>query len=47
MPQPDANVRSRLARVPESMRAWRVTALGEPADALSLETVPVPAPAAG
>ncbi|WP_431802033.1 NADPH:quinone oxidoreductase family protein [Microbacterium sp. bgisy203] len=33
--------------VPETMRAWRVTTLGEPADALSLDDVPVPAPASG
>ncbi|WP_019180013.1 NADPH:quinone oxidoreductase family protein [Microbacterium yannicii] len=35
------------APVPAEMRAWRVTALGEPADALSLDRVPVPAPGAG
>jgi NADPH2:quinone reductase len=29
------------------MRAWRVTSLGEPADALSLDTVPIPSPAPG
>lgn len=33
--------------IPESMRAWRVTALGEPADALSLDDVPVPQPGPG
>ncbi|GAA1983558.1 NADPH:quinone oxidoreductase family protein [Microbacterium pumilum] len=32
---------------PESMRAWRVTALGEPAEALSLDVLPVPQPAPG
>ena len=33
--------------LPDTMRAWRVTSLGEPADALSLDIVPVPAPAPG
>ncbi len=33
--------------VPASMRAWRVTTLGEPADALSFDTVPTPEPDAG
>ncbi|GAA1928119.1 NADPH:quinone oxidoreductase family protein [Microbacterium aoyamense] len=33
--------------LPDSMRAWRVARLGEPAEALSLDTVPVPKPAAG
>ncbi|BDV29871.1 NADPH:quinone oxidoreductase family protein [Microbacterium terricola] len=33
--------------LPDTMRAWRVTRLGEPADALSLDDVPLPAPAAG
>ena len=33
--------------LPDTMRAWRVTRLGEPADALSLDDVPVPAPAPG
>ncbi|WP_457100081.1 NADPH:quinone oxidoreductase family protein [Microbacterium sp. P5_E9] len=32
------------AAIPSAMRAWRVTTLGEPADALSLDEVPVPAP---
>lgn len=31
--------------IPETMRAWRVTELGEPAQALSLEDVAVPEPA--
>ncbi|MFE5410985.1 NADPH:quinone oxidoreductase family protein [Microbacterium sp. NPDC056569] len=53
MLQPDATVDADVAAteadvaVPESMRAWRVTRLGEPADALSLDTVPVPEPGAG
>lgn len=33
--------------LPDTMRAWRVTSLGEPADALSLDEVAVPAPAPG
>lgn len=33
--------------VPPSMRAWMVTELGEPADALSQRTVPTPEPAEG
>lgn len=33
--------------VPSKMRAWRVTTLGEPADALQLDEVPVPTPADG
>jgi len=33
--------------VPASMRAWRVTSLGEPAAALSLDTVPTPEPGEG
>lgn len=32
---------------PETMRVWRVTRLGEPADALELDVVPVPSPGAG
>ncbi|MDQ7878557.1 NADPH:quinone oxidoreductase family protein [Microbacterium sp. QXD-8] len=48
MPQPDEAVRPDAAAAPpSSMRAWRVTRLGEPAEALSLDTVPVPVPAAG
>lgn len=35
------------AAVPGSMRAWRVTRLGEPADALSLDDVEVPSPGPG
>jgi len=33
--------------VPETMRAWRVTTLGDPADALSFDLVDTPAPGAG
>ncbi|WP_235590564.1 NADPH:quinone oxidoreductase family protein [Leucobacter sp. G161] len=33
--------------VPETMRAWHVTTLGEPAEALTLTTVPTPQPQAG
>ena len=33
--------------VPHTMRAWRVTTLGEPADALTLDEVETPAPADG
>ena len=33
--------------LPDTMRAWRVTHLGEPAEALALEEVPVPEPGAG
>jgi NADPH2:quinone reductase len=50
MPQPESAVDADAAvtpAVPESMRAWRVTRLGEPAEALSLDTVPVPAPGTG
>lgn len=56
MPHPDAPANAEAARpavvspaaaVPEAMRAWRVTALGEPGDALSLDTVPTPEPGAG
>ncbi|MFB7892921.1 NADPH:quinone oxidoreductase family protein [Microbacterium sp. NPDC056044] len=53
MLQPDATVDADVAAtdaggsVPEAMRAWRVTRLGEPAGALSLDTVPVPAAGAG
>ncbi|WP_363358046.1 NADPH:quinone oxidoreductase family protein [Microbacterium sp. LMI12-1-1.1] len=49
MPEPDLSVDADAAAavVPASMRAWRVTRLGEPAEALSLDTVPVPAPGAG
>ncbi len=53
MLQPDATVDDDVAvtdaggAVPEAMRAWRVARLGEPADALSLDTVPVPAVGAG
>ncbi len=32
---------------PETMRAWRVARLAEPAEALSLDVVPTPEPAAG
>lgn len=32
---------------PQTMRAWRVTSLGEPADALALEEVTLPAPGSG
>jgi len=32
---------------PDSMRAWRVTRLGEPVDALSLDTLATPAPGPG
>ena len=35
------------AGIPARMRAWRVTRLAEPADALSLDEVPVPAPGPG
>jgi len=38
---------STRAGLPDTMRAWRVTALGEPADALSLDEVAVPLPDAG
>jgi len=41
MPSPAA------VRLPETMRAWRVTSLGEPADALRLERVAVPQPGPG
>ncbi len=34
-------------QIPETMRAWRVTTLGEPADALTLSTVTTPVPKAG
>ncbi|HEY9308839.1 MAG TPA: NADPH:quinone oxidoreductase family protein [Microbacterium sp.] len=48
MPQPDEAVRPDVAdALPASMRAWRVARLGEPAEALSLDTVPVPKPATG
>jgi NADPH2:quinone reductase len=53
MPQSEATPRSDAAGAlaaaapPASMRAWRVTRLGEPAEALSLDTVPVPVPGAG
>ncbi|GAA5200119.1 NADPH:quinone oxidoreductase family protein [Microbacterium jejuense] len=55
MPHPDARATAEadapaVAKpelVPASMRAWRVTALGEPADALSLDTVPTPEPGEG
>ncbi|WP_109211021.1 MULTISPECIES: NADPH:quinone oxidoreductase family protein [Microbacterium] len=50
MPQPDATVDADAAvtdALPDAMRAWRVTRLGEPADALSLDAVPVPAPGSG
>lgn len=33
--------------VSQSMRAWQVTSLGEPADALTQQSVPTPAPAEG
>lgn len=33
--------------IPQSMRAWQVTSLGEPADALTQQLVPVPAPEVG
>lgn len=33
--------------VPQSMRAWQVASLGEPADALTQQNVPTPMPAAG
>ncbi|MDY0910502.1 NADPH:quinone oxidoreductase family protein [Microbacterium sp. CFBP9034] len=33
--------------LPDTMRAWRVTTLGEPADALSLDEVDVPSPGPG
>lgn len=35
------------AELPARMRAWRVTRLAEPAEALSLDEVPVPVPGAG
>ncbi|GAA1945044.1 NADPH:quinone oxidoreductase family protein [Microbacterium deminutum] len=35
------------AALPPSMRAWRVTGLGEPAQVLSLDAVPVPEPGPG
>ena len=49
MPHPDVTADARDAAatappVPAEMRAWRVTRLGEPADALTLEDVPVPVP---
>ncbi|MDW4574446.1 NADPH:quinone oxidoreductase family protein [Microbacterium sp. M3] len=53
MPHPDATVDADVAMtdaalpLPESMRAWRVTTLGEPAEALSLDVVPVPVPGPG
>lgn len=34
-------------QAPETMQAWRVTTLGEPAEALTLTTVPTPRPSAG
>ncbi|MGL3148777.1 NADPH:quinone oxidoreductase family protein [Microbacterium sp. A82] len=33
--------------VPQSMRAWQVTSLGEPAEALTQQSVPTPVPAEG
>lgn len=48
MPQPEVTPRSDAAgALPDAMQAWRVTQLGEPAEALALDTVPMPAPAAG
>ncbi|MCP2635239.1 NADPH:quinone oxidoreductase family protein [Microbacterium sp. HD4P20] len=50
MPQPDATADARAAAgsavtaIPAEMRAWRVTRLAEPAEALSLDVVPVPTP---
>nr|WP_236571268.1 NADPH:quinone oxidoreductase family protein [Microbacterium hydrocarbonoxydans] len=38
---------SSTPEIPASMRAWQVTRLGEPADALTLQTVPTPTPAEG
>lgn len=51
MPHPDVTADARDAAatappVPAEMRAWRVTRLGEPADALTLDEVPVPVPGA-
>jgi len=45
MHRPDPAAIDADAALPETMRAWRVTSLAEPADALSLDEVPVPAPA--
>lgn len=44
---PDAVRSSAPVALPETMRAWRVTALGEPAEALRLEEAPVPRPGPG
>jgi NADPH2:quinone reductase len=47
MPQSHTTSQPQELAVPDSMRAWRVTTLGEPVDALSLDTIEVPAPEAG
>lgn len=45
LPEPAATVE--VAEPATTMRAWRVQTLAEPAQALSLDEVPVPVPAAG
>jgi len=56
MPHPDATANAEAVRpavagpeapTPASMRAWRVSTLGEPGAALSLDTVPTPDPEEG
>ncbi|GAA5205430.1 NADPH:quinone oxidoreductase family protein [Microbacterium kyungheense] len=56
MPHPDAPANAEAVRpavvspegdAPEAMRAWRVSALGEPAEALTLDTVATPQPGDG
>lgn len=47
MPRPEPVETTEATDLPETMRAWRVQTLAEPAQALSLDEVPVPTPEPG